>query len=222
MSNFDIKKYLVENKLTPKSTLNENAPGKYTMDNINVSLMNPSGNFINMDDNNQTVRVQFGMDNKKMVFDAPLSLKNQTPMFQNIPKLEREVWAAITNEFKKLDAKLPGIIENVINNYSSRLSENEINENISDLVVKWTDEYYKATKKYGDEAYDEKGLTDGFKIRDGKKVKEIIGYYVPEDAKNPNDEEFDIIGYIYSISGKDIESYSEDELDDAFTNALKK
>lgn len=98
----------------------------------------------------------------------------------------------------------------------------KLNENISDLAVKWTPEYYEATEKYGDEAYDEKGLTNGFKMRDGKKVKEIIGYYVPEDAKNPNDEEFDIIGYIYSISGKDIESYSEDELDDAFMNALNK
>jgi hypothetical protein len=96
----------------------------------------------------------------------------------------------------------------------------KLNENITELEVKWTPEYYEATEKYGDEAYDEKGLTDGFQMRDGKKVKEIIGYYVPEGAKNPSDEEFDIIGYIYSTSGKDIESYSEDELDDAFMNAL--
>lgn len=95
------------------------------------------------------------------------------------------------------------------------------NENTSDLEVKWTPEYYEATEKYGDEAYDEKGLANRFKMKDGKKVKEIIGYYVPEDAENENDEEFDIIGYIYSKSGKDIETeYTEDDLDDAFDNAL--
>ena len=101
----------------------------------------------------------------------------------------------------------------------------ELQENLNDLKVEWTPEYYQAIKNYGDEAYDEKGLTDNFKMRniDGKniKVKEIIGYYVPEGAKNPNDEEFDIIGYIYSTSGKDIESYSDDELDDVFMNALE-
>jgi hypothetical protein len=97
----------------------------------------------------------------------------------------------------------------------------KMDENISDLEVKWTPEYYEATEKYGDEAYDEKGLADGFQMRDDKKVKEIVGYYVPEGAENENDEEFDIIGYIYSTSGKDIESYSEDELDGAFMNALE-
>jgi hypothetical protein len=100
----------------------------------------------------------------------------------------------------------------------------KLNEDVNDLKVEWTPEYYQAIENYGDEAYDEKGLTNNFKMRniDGKniKVKEIIGYYVPEGAKNPSDEEFDIIGYIYSTSGKDIESYSEDELDDAFMNAL--
>ena len=98
----------------------------------------------------------------------------------------------------------------------------KLNENITELEVKWTPEYYEATEKYGDEAYDEKGLTNGFQMRDGKKVKEIVGYYVPEGAENENDEEFDIIGYIYSTSEKDIESYSEDELDDVFMNALNR
>ena len=96
----------------------------------------------------------------------------------------------------------------------------KLNEDISDLKVEWTPEYLENRKKDRN-FYDEKGLTNDFQMRDGKKVKEIIGYYIPEDAKNPSDEEFDIIGYIYSISGKDIESYSEDELDDAFMNALK-
>jgi hypothetical protein len=73
----------------------------------------------------------------------------------------------------------------------------------SDLKIKWLttdlDEYY------------EKGLADGFNMVDGKKVKVIIGYY--------EDELVDRIGYIYSLS-KDIESYSEDELDDIFTDNL--
>lgn len=96
----------------------------------------------------------------------------------------------------------------------------DIKENeSSDLKVEWTPEYYKAIEEYGDEAYDEKGLATGFTMKNGKKVKEIIGYYVPEGG-NSSDEDFDIIGHIYSTSGKDIESYSEDELDSAFTNNL--
>ncbi len=99
--------------------------------------------------------------------------------------------------------------------------QTRMNEDISDLKVEWTPEYYNAVKTYGDEAYDEKGLADGFELKDGKKVKEIVGYYISEDSDN-QDEEFDIIGYIYSTNEKDIESYSEDDLDDAFMNALSK
>ena len=90
----------------------------------------------------------------------------------------------------------------------------------NDLEVKWTEKYLNNNKK-DPYFYSEKGLANRFQMRDGKKVKEIIGYYVPEDAEKENDEEFDIIGYIYSTSGKDIENeYSEDDLDDAFTGAL--
>ena len=90
----------------------------------------------------------------------------------------------------------------------------------NDLEVKWTEKYLDNEKK-DPYFYTEKGLANRFQMRDGKKVKEIIGYYVPEDAEKENDEEFDIIGYIYSTSGKDIENeYSEDDLDDAFTGAL--
>jgi hypothetical protein len=93
------------------------------------------------------------------------------------------------------------------------------NENASDLEVKWTPEYYTAIEDYGDRAYNEKGLADGFEMVDGKKVKEIIGYY---NEEGDDEEEIDIIGYIYSTSEKDIESYSEEDLDDAFMNALDK
>lgn len=121
----------------------------------------------------------------------------------------------VNEQFLKMQ-KLAGLITE--SEFKSKLNENES----SDLKVEWTPEYYEATKNYGDEAYDEKGLANGFQMRDGKKVKEIVGYYVPEDAENENDEEFDVIGYIYSTSGKDIETeYSEDELDNAFDNALR-
>jgi hypothetical protein len=125
MDNFDLKKFLIENRLNSKSNLNEGAPGKYSMDNINVDLMNPSGDFIHMDDLNRKIRIQFGMGDKRMVLPTPPSLRNLTPMYQNIPKLEREVWEAITNEFRKLDEKLPEIVQNVINNYDPSLSEED-------------------------------------------------------------------------------------------------
>ena len=85
----------------------------------------------------------------------------------------------------------------------------KLNENISDLEVKWL--------KDNLEEYYEKGLADDFKTIDGKKVKEIVGYFEDEDG----DEDFDIIGIISSKTGKDLEFYSEDELDDAFMNALE-
>jgi hypothetical protein len=83
-----------------------------------------------------------------------------------------------------------------------------LNENLSDLEVKWL--------KDNLEKYYEKGLADDFKTMDGKKVKEIIGYFEDEDG----DEDADIIGIISSKTGNDIGSYSEDDLDDAFMNAL--
>jgi hypothetical protein len=91
--------------------------------------------------------------------------------------------------------KLAGIIKE---------SVNESN----DLKVKWL--------KTDLNKYYEKGLANGFEMVNGKKVKEIIGYY--EDEKG--NEEVDTIGYIHSTS-KDIESYSEDKLDDAFMSSLK-
>jgi hypothetical protein len=74
----------------------------------------------------------------------------------------------------------------------------------------------------GDQEYHEKGLEPGFGEKDGKKVKQIIGYYIPEGATRENEEHAEIIGYIYSKSGGDIESYSEDELTNAFYGGLDK
>ena len=119
------------------------------------------------------------------------------------------------NEIKKMQL-LAGLIT------ESEYREAMIQDS-SDLKVKWTPEYYSAIKKYGDEAYDEKGLADGFTMKNGKKVKEIVGYYVPEGSDNSSNEEFDVIGYIYSTSGKDIETeYSEDDLDNAFNSVFIK
>ena len=62
--------------------------------------------------------------------------------------------------------------------------------------------------------YYEKGLCDGLKVRDGKKVKEIIGYFDDED----DEEDFEIIAYI-SCDG-DIED-NDDLLDDFFYNEVR-
>jgi hypothetical protein len=91
----------------------------------------------------------------------------------------------------------------------------KLNENLSDLKVEWTPEYLENRKK-DDDYYYEKGLSDNFEIINGEKVKEIVGYFEDEEG----DEDFAVIGFISSTTGKDIESYSEDELDDAFMNAL--
>ncbi len=125
----------------------------------------------------------------------------------------------------------------------------DFNFNIEDdLIVKYTPEYYQNTKKYK-YFYCEKGLTDDFEIKNGKKVKEIIGYShfldLPNDKKwilsmpnpydelekkspgflldpdNCNDAEVEIIGYIYSKNNEDIETkYNEDDLQNAFYNSL--
>ena len=117
-----------------------------------------------------------------------------------------------------------------------------------DLVVKYTPNYYQNEKDYKF-FYCEKGLVDDFETINGKKVKEIIGYShfidLPNDKKwilgmpdpttelekefpdlllDPDgcsDAEFEVIGYIYSKSGKDIETeYEENELWDAFYDSL--
>jgi len=86
-----------------------------------------------------------------------------------------------------------------------------------DLAVKWTKRYLDNEKK-DPYFYNEKGLLNGFEMVDGKKVKEIIGYF--DDTKG--DEDSEVIGYVYSKSGKDIETeYNKDDLDNAFTSALK-
>ena len=62
--------------------------------------------------------------------------------------------------------------------------------------------------------YYEKGLCDGLEVRDGKKIKEIIGYFDDED----DEEDFEIIAYI-SCDGDIEDDY--DLLDDFFCNEVR-
>jgi hypothetical protein len=87
-------------------------------------------------------------------------------------------------------------------------------QNTNGLKVEWTPEYYAAIDAYGDEAYHERGLADELETVNGEKVKEIIGYFYDEDG----DEDYDIIGY---IKAENIESYTDDDFDEAFMNALE-
>jgi hypothetical protein len=67
-----------------------------------------------------------------------------------------------------------------------------------------------------DEDFDkhyEKGLCDGLEVRDGKKVKGVVGYFEDEDEE----EDFEIIAYI-SCDG-DIEDI--DLLDEFFYSELR-
>ena len=72
-----------------------------------------------------------------------------------------------------------------------------------------------------DEEFDkhyEKGLCDGLKVRDGKKVKEIVGYFDDED----DEEDFEIIAYI-SCDGDIVDSDNllDDVLDEFFYSELR-
>ena len=97
------------------------------------------------------------------------------------------------------------------------ISEDTINENVSDLELSWTSKYSE-----NPDLYFEKGLADGFENVDGKEVKTIVGYYIPEDGENQSDEETEDIGYIYSKSGKDLSSYSDEDFDQIFMSSLQK
>ena len=56
-----------------------------------------------------------------------------------------------------------------------------VEDKANDLEVKWTPEYYNR-KKNNSEAYHEKGLADASYAKiNGKKVKEIVGYFYDND-----------------------------------------
>lgn len=150
----------------------------------------------------------------------------------------------LSEEFKRMQ-KLAGLIKEVSVNDKGELEDFNFED---DLVVRYTPEYYQNEENYKF-FYCEKGLADGFDTEDSKKVKYIIGYSnfidLPDDKKwilgmpdpktelekeipglilDPegcSDAEFEVIGYIYSKNGKDIETeYTEDELYDVFYDSL--
>jgi hypothetical protein len=69
---------------------------------------------------------------------------------------------------------------------------------MKNLKIDWLIEDKDFNKHY------EKGLCDDLEVRDGKKVKEIIGYFWDED----DEEDFEIIAYISCdgdiVNGEDI------------------
>jgi len=96
-----------------------------------------------------------------------------------------------------------------------QIIKEEINKIFNEIIVNQPNSLKVKWLKNDLEKYYEKGLSSGFEMKDGKKVKEILGYYEDEEGN----EEIDIIGYIFS-PGKDIESYSEEEYD-VFMDSLK-
>jgi hypothetical protein len=86
-------------------------------------------------------------------------------------------------------------------------------ETTEGMKVEWAKDKLKDI--FMTDKYYEKGLLDTSSMMDGKKVKEIVGYF--EDENGEEDEE--TIGYVYSTSG-DIDTISQDTLDDAFYNSL--
>ena len=110
------------------------------------------------------------------------------------------------NEDSTEDVDEPG----ALNNLYSPLGEAE--GDMQNLKFNWLikdEDFYK---------YDEKGVADGLEVRDGKKVKEIVGYFEDEDG----DEDFDVIAYISSdgdiVDSKD----NEDALYDFWYKELNK
>ena len=151
----------------------------------------------------------------------------------------------LSEEFIRMQ-KLAGLTNEAFINDKGEL-EDFSTDFTNDLVVKYTPEYYQNEKRYKF-FYCEKGLADGFDTEDGKKVKYIVGYShflnLPSDkewilstpdpktelelppglAFDPDscyDADMDVIGYMYSKSGKDIETeYEEEELWEKFYDSL--
>jgi hypothetical protein len=150
----------------------------------------------------------------------------------------------LSEEFKRMQ-KLAGLLNEAYINDKGELEDFDPSE---DLVVKYTPEYYQNEESYKF-FYCERGLADSFSTENGKKVKHIIGYSnfidLPDDKKwilnmpdpktelekeipglllDPEgcgDADFEVIGYVYSKSGKDIETeYDEEELWNAFYDSL--
>jgi hypothetical protein len=94
----------------------------------------------------------------------------------------KEMILAELNEDSTEDVDEPG----ALNNMYDPLAEAE--GDMQNLKFNWLikdEDFYK---------YYEKGVADGLDVKDGKKVKEIVGYFEDENG----DEDFDVIAYISS------------------------
>jgi hypothetical protein len=118
----------------------------------------------------------------------------------------KEMILAELNEDSTEDVDEPG----ALNNMYDPLAEAE--GDMQNLKFNWLikdEDFYK---------YDEKGVADGLDVKDGKKVKEIVGYFEDENG----DEDFDVIAYISSdgdiVDSKD----NEDVLYDFWYKELNK
>jgi len=118
----------------------------------------------------------------------------------------KEMILAELNEDSTEDIDEPGSL----NNMYDPLAEAE--GDMQNLKFNWLikdEDFYK---------YYEKGVADGLDVKDGKKVKEIVGYFEDEDG----DEDFDVIAYISSdgdiVDSKD----NEDALYDFWYKELNK
>jgi hypothetical protein len=123
-------------------------------------------------------------------------LKNKTIMKESLEILKMKKLAGLLTEGEYAKALL-----------------REIEETTEGIKVEWAKDKLKDI--FMTDKYYEKGLLDASSMMDGKKVKEIVGYF---DDENGN-EEVETIGYVYSTSG-DIDKISQDTLDDTFYNSL--
>jgi hypothetical protein len=229
MDNFDLKRFLVENKMTRNSRLlneqpePEGIPADDPLAQIPAvpaeTPSEPSGEIdketakqLIFDTKGKFFTVTFiKKDGSERVMNARLGVKKY--LKGGTLKYNPEDFNYITvydmgaKDYRTVNANTIQKLKIGKNEYTvpTAVSESQLTENVTDLVVT----YYKDKDNYG-----EKGLADGFHTEKGKKVKYIVGY---DDM-----DEMDDIGYIYSKSGKDIETeYTEDDLDNTFMNSLQ-
>jgi hypothetical protein len=188
----------------------------------NISYLNKSPKFIQtcLQDLNNSDDYLYGKIGVVFIMDR--SISDDMEDYKNDRKYQYEnndtIFVSLLEEVKYLNFQKNTIVPDdlggddlyldiypeTISSFTNFVKSGIGQESQSDLVVT----YYKDKDNY-----DEKGLADGFDEKEGKKVKFIVGY---DDM-----DEMDDIGYIYSKSGKDIETdYTEDDLDDAFMNSL--
>jgi hypothetical protein len=118
---------------------------------------------------------------KDMKDDAKKTSEGKMTKSDLKAKIKEMILAELTED-DDVDINNPGDL----NNMYDPLAEAE--GDMQNLKFNWLikdEDFYK---------YDEKGVADGLEVRDGKKVKEIVGYFEDEDG----DEDFDVIAYISS------------------------